>query len=60
MSQLCAGGTELARELDGAATDFGSPVWSTSQHVCGSAPMGTEGDPRAIVMLGHRGAEFVH
>jgi choline dehydrogenase len=42
-------GTELARELVGAATLIGPPVWSTSQHLCGSAPMGTEGDPRAVV-----------
>jgi choline dehydrogenase len=42
-------GSELARELAGAATHVGSPVWSTSQHLCASAPMGTEGDPRAVV-----------
>jgi choline dehydrogenase-like flavoprotein len=42
-------GTELARELAGAATVIGPPVWSTSQHLCGSAPMGTERDPRAVV-----------
>jgi predicted dehydrogenase (TIGR03970 family) len=42
-------GTELARELAGAATYVGPPVWSTSQHLCGSAPMGTERDPRAVV-----------
>ncbi len=42
-------GSELARELASAATYIGSPVWSTSQHLCGSAPMGTDGDPRAVV-----------
>jgi choline dehydrogenase len=42
-------GSELARELAGAATHVGSPVWSTSQHLCGSAPMGGDGDPRAVV-----------
>ncbi|OMC46254.1 dehydrogenase [Mycobacterium sp. IS-2888] len=42
-------GSELARELAGAATHVGSPVWSTSQHLCASAPMGAEGDPRAVV-----------
>ncbi|OSC42892.1 mycofactocin system GMC family oxidoreductase MftG [Mycobacterium decipiens] len=42
-------GSELARELCGAATRIGPAVWSTSQHLCGSAPMGTEGDPRAVV-----------
>lgn len=42
-------GSELARELCGAATHIGPNVWSTSQHLCGSAPMGTEGDPKAVV-----------
>jgi predicted dehydrogenase (TIGR03970 family) len=41
-------GTELARELARAATDVGEPAWSTSQHLCGSAPMGTDDDPRAV------------
>lgn len=41
-------GTELARELAGAA-DAAAAVWSTSQHLCGTAPMGIEGDPRAVV-----------
>jgi len=42
-------GSELARELVSAATQVGEPVWSTSQHLCGTAPMGTDGDPRAVV-----------
>lgn len=42
-------GSELARELCGAVTHIGHPVWSTSQHLCGSAPMGADGDPRAVV-----------
>jgi predicted dehydrogenase (TIGR03970 family) len=42
-------GSELARELAGAATDVGTPVWSTSQHLCGTAPMGIDGDPQAVV-----------
>ncbi len=42
-------GSELARELCGAAAHVGPPVWSTSQHLCGSAPMGVDGDPRAVV-----------
>ncbi|OBG34279.1 dehydrogenase [Mycobacterium alsense] len=42
-------GTELARELFGAVTHIGPAVWSTSQHLCGSAPMGPDGDPRAVV-----------
>jgi predicted dehydrogenase (TIGR03970 family) len=42
-------GSELARELAGAATSVGSPVWSTSQHLCGTAPMGSVVDPRCRV-----------
>ncbi|HUH70656.1 MAG TPA: mycofactocin system GMC family oxidoreductase MftG [Mycobacterium sp.] len=44
-------GSELARELASGATCVGEPVWSTSQHLCGSAPMGIDGDPRAVVDL---------
>jgi predicted dehydrogenase (TIGR03970 family) len=36
-------GCELARELTAATTQLGEPAWSTSQHLCGSAPMGTAG-----------------
>ena len=39
-----AAGCELARELAGATTQVGEPAWSTSQHLCGSAPMGVDGD----------------
>ncbi|OBH54891.1 dehydrogenase [Mycobacterium mantenii] len=42
-------GAELARELAGNATYVGAPVWSTSQHLCGTTPMGTGTDPRAVV-----------
>ncbi len=42
-------GTELARELVGSATGLGEPAWSTSQHLCGSAPMGTDDDRNAVV-----------
>ncbi len=42
-------GSELARELVSTATKIGPPAWSTSQHLCGSAPMGSEQDPRAVV-----------
>jgi len=42
-------GCELARELAGATIQPGEPAWSTSQHLCGSAPMGGEGDPEAVV-----------
>jgi predicted dehydrogenase (TIGR03970 family) len=43
------GGCELARELVGPTTQVGEPAWSTSQHLCGSAPMGPAGDPTAVV-----------
>ncbi|OBK93246.1 dehydrogenase [Mycobacterium asiaticum] len=42
-------GSELARELCAKATHIGPAVWSTSQHLCGSAPMGLDGDPHAVV-----------
>lgn len=42
-------GTELAREIASTATYVGAPVWSTSQHLCGTAPMGADTDPRAVV-----------
>lgn len=42
-------GSELARELAGGPTDAAAPVWSTSQHLCGTAPMGVDGDPRAVI-----------
>lgn len=42
-------GAELARELAGNATYVGASVWSTSQHLCGTTPMGTGTDPRAVV-----------
>ncbi|MDA3640310.1 mycofactocin system GMC family oxidoreductase MftG [Mycobacterium xenopi] len=42
-------GSELARELACAAAEVGTPLWSTSQHLCGTAPMGTEHDPVAVV-----------
>lgn len=42
-------GALLARELASSATYVGDPVWSTSQHLCGTAPMGPASDPRAVV-----------
>lgn len=42
-------GCELARELTGTITQLGETAWSTSQHLCGSTPMGEEGDPAAVV-----------
>lgn len=32
-----------------AITDAGDPVWSTSQHLCGTAPMGVDGDEHAVL-----------
>jgi choline dehydrogenase-like flavoprotein len=42
-------GAELAREMAGAATRVVPPIWSTSQHLCGSAPMGTDHDAAAVL-----------
>ena len=42
-------GCQLARELVSSTTRLGEPAWSTSQHLCGSAPMGVEGDLAAVV-----------
>ncbi|MEB4208162.1 mycofactocin system GMC family oxidoreductase MftG [Mycobacterium sp. 94-17] len=42
-------GTELARELSGGTIDAAAAVWSTSQHLCGTAPMGADGDPHVVV-----------
>jgi choline dehydrogenase len=42
-------GMELARELASLTTEIGEPAWSTSQHLCGSAPMGRAQDPTAVV-----------
>jgi choline dehydrogenase len=42
-------GAELARELLSATTEVGQPAWSTSQHLCGSAPMGGDDNPAAVL-----------
>ncbi|WP_343571815.1 mycofactocin system GMC family oxidoreductase MftG [Mycobacterium sp.] len=42
-------GCLLAREIAGSTTELGDPAWSTSQHLCGSAPMGRAEDPAAVV-----------
>lgn len=42
-------GTELAREICGPVTRLGEPLWSTSQHLCGSAPLGNDGDEHAVL-----------
>jgi choline dehydrogenase len=42
-------GSELVRELVGQTTKVGAPAWSTSQHLCGTAPMGDDGDDSAVL-----------
>lgn len=42
-------GCELAAEILGTTTQLGGPTWSTSQHLCGTAPMGIDGDEHAVV-----------
>jgi len=42
-------GRDLVTEMIGSTTELGEPAWSTSQHLCGTAPMGTEGDDYAVV-----------
>ena len=42
-------GCDLAREIFCATTEVGEPGWSTSQHLCGTAPMGSVGDSLAVV-----------
>ena len=46
-----ARGAGIARELASAATYVGEPAWSTSQHLSGTAPMGADGDPDAVLVL---------
>lgn len=42
-------GCALAREIACSTTELGEPSWSTSQHLCCSAPMGRAEDPAAVV-----------
>ncbi|HEX7322533.1 MAG TPA: mycofactocin system GMC family oxidoreductase MftG [Mycobacterium sp.] len=42
-------GVELVREMTAGRVAVGQPIWSTSQHLCGSVPMGTEGDETAVL-----------
>ncbi|WP_445166852.1 mycofactocin dehydrogenase MftG [Mycolicibacterium sp. Dal123E01] len=42
-------GCDLAADILSATTQLGDPMWSTSQHLCGTAPMGADGDERAVV-----------
>jgi choline dehydrogenase len=46
---MLSAGAELARELASSSTDVGQATWSTSQHLCATAPMGLEGDETAVV-----------
>lgn len=42
-------GAALAHELGSATNEVGPPTWSTSQHLSGTAPMGTDDDPAAVL-----------
>lgn len=42
-------GGALVREIVGAAAQVGEPTWSTSQHLCGTVPMGADGDDAAVL-----------
>ena len=42
-------GSELARELCPVADPAPEPLWSTSQHLCATAPMGGDSDERAVL-----------
>jgi choline dehydrogenase len=42
-------GCELARQLCPVAQPAAEPLWSTSQHLCATAPMGADGDERAVL-----------
>jgi choline dehydrogenase len=42
-------GSAIARELCAPITQLGEPLWSTSQHLCGSAPIGNDGDEDAVL-----------
>jgi choline dehydrogenase len=48
IAQLQAG-ADLARELAGLTAEVGETSWSTSQHLAGTAPMGGDDDPAAVV-----------
>jgi predicted dehydrogenase (TIGR03970 family) len=41
-------GCDLVAGMLVGATELGAPSWSTSQHLCGTAPMGVDTDPRAV------------
>lgn len=46
---MLSAGAELARELASTSTRVGEAAWSTSQHLCATAPMGADGDEAAVV-----------
>lgn len=43
------GGLKLVGEMLGMKVDAAPPHWSTSQHLCGSAPMGADDDESAVL-----------
>jgi len=51
------GGCEIVNDLIGDATTLGEPLWSTSQHLAGTAPMGTGADAVVDPQLRVRGLE---
>ena len=42
-------GCALLTDLLAGVTELGEPAWSTSQHLCGTAPMGSADDDDAVV-----------
>jgi choline dehydrogenase-like flavoprotein len=42
-------GCDLVSEIVGGTTELGAPAWSTSQHLCGTAPIGADSDEHAVV-----------
>lgn len=50
-------GCELVAAIIGGRTALGEPVWSTSQHLAGTAPMGTDGHAVVDPQLRVRGLE---
>ena len=48
-ARALANGVALVREILGGTVGLGDPAWATSQHLCGTAPMGGESDPRAVL-----------
>ena len=42
-------GVSLVCDILGVKDEAGGPHWSTSQHLCGTAPMGADGDETAVL-----------